>query len=391
MVKGEKVAGILDPKVRIIDTVITQEGKRQIAQGGLRAVYASVSDSRSFYGGTVASGSLDATSRIYFETPIESLNDSIIMESDDSGKLLGYPVQGAEFYSTDGLIMGRTSISGTLTYANPSSAEGFSSLADKIVSSSIDRFKNLYTIGTRDGIENLSDQMKIKPRSYTFTINNKFPFNQGPTEAIGNVDYVDPLFFDELFGNTVNFQYLPPLKSPLVGLQKKTPSSPPRFKKLGNYTKIQRPTNLDYKKIIERMNIAIGDMNPVVSDPDIDEDETKYENSLPFSNSNTEGNQGVVESQKDGSSVNLSSTQLPRERVSVFFDKTSNSNNLVMQVFELDSGSSKLLKLDIVKYGEFSDPDSASHPVKEVFFVGKIFINSMGMPVFINLFTIIMD
>ena len=65
MVKGEKVAGILDPKVRIIDTVITQEGKRQIAQGGLRAVYASVSDSKSFYGGTVASGSLDASSRIY--------------------------------------------------------------------------------------------------------------------------------------------------------------------------------------------------------------------------------------------------------------------------------------------------------------------------------------
>lgn len=385
------MAGILDPKVRIIDTVITQEGKRQIAQGGLRAVYASVSDSRSFYEGTVATGSLDATSRIYFETPIESLNDSIIMESDDSGKLLGYPVQGDEFYSTDGVISGRSSVSGSLTYANPTTATGFSSLADKIVSSSIDRFKNLYTIGSRDRNELLGDKMEINPRSYTFTVNNKFPFNQGPTEAIANVDYVSPLFFDELFGNTVNFQYLPPLKQPLAGAEKNRPSSPPRVKQLGNYTRITRPTNLDYRKIIERMNISFEDSNQVVSDPDIDEDQSKYKNSLPYSNINTKGNEGVVESQRNGSSVNLSSTQLPRERVSVFFDKTSNSNNLVMQVFELDSGSSKLLKLDIVKYGEFSDPDSSSHPTKEVFFVGKIFINSMGMPVFINLFTIIMD
>ena len=391
MAKGEKVAGILDPKVRIIDTVITQEGKRQIAQGGLRAVYASVSDAKTFYDGKIASGSLDATTRIYFETPIESLNDSIIMESDDSGKLLGYPVQGSEFYSTDGIITGRTSVSGTLSYANPQSAEGFSSLADKIVSSSIDRFKNLYTIGTRDGGELLSEKMEINPKAYTFTINNKFPFNQGPSSAIGNVDYVDPLFFDELFGNTINFQYLPPLKSPLEGLQKKSPSSPPPIKRLGFYTKIHRPTNLDYEKIITRMNIALGDENPAISDPDIDEDQTKYQNNLPYSNNNTNGSEGVVKSQEDGSTVNLSSTQLPRERVSVFFNKTSNSNNLVMQVFELDSGSSKLLKLDIVKYGEFSDNNSQSHPIKEVFFVGKIFINSMGMPVFINLFTIIMD
>jgi len=122
------VAGILDPKTRILDTVITQEGKRQIANGGLRAVYATVSDKSSYYEFSHASGSEDASKRIYFESPIENINDSIIMESDDSGKLLGYPVQGAEFYNTDGVITGRTSISGTLVYATQALSLGLAVL-----------------------------------------------------------------------------------------------------------------------------------------------------------------------------------------------------------------------------------------------------------------------
>jgi len=62
-----------------------------------------------------------------------------------------------------------------------------------------------------------------------------------------------------------------------------------------------------------------------------------------------------------------------------------------MQMFELDSMSSKLTKLDVINYGTFNDTDSVAHPKKDVFFVGKIFINSIGLPSFVNLFTIIMD
>jgi len=41
--------GILDKKTRFIDLVITQEGKRQIAAGKLRAELASLSDGTAFY------------------------------------------------------------------------------------------------------------------------------------------------------------------------------------------------------------------------------------------------------------------------------------------------------------------------------------------------------
>ena len=43
------MAGILDKKTRFIDYVITQEGKRQLASGKLRAEYASVTDMHTFY------------------------------------------------------------------------------------------------------------------------------------------------------------------------------------------------------------------------------------------------------------------------------------------------------------------------------------------------------
>ena len=78
--------GILDKKTRFIDLVITQEGKRQIASGQLRAEFASLSDCNAFYD----SGSVDDVSdRIYFEV-MERPENSIVMEKDDSGRLIPF-------------------------------------------------------------------------------------------------------------------------------------------------------------------------------------------------------------------------------------------------------------------------------------------------------------
>jgi len=386
------VSGILDSKTRILDAVITQEGKRQIANGGLRAVYATVSDKSSYYEFSEASGSSDASKRIYFESPIEDINDSIIMESDDSGKLLGYPVQGSEFYSTDGVVTGRSSVSGTLTYATTGSVSGFNSLADGIVSSSIERFKNLYTIGTRDAGEPDSLQMKIYPSSYSFTMNNKYPFTKGPTSATSNVDFIDPLFFDDMLANVENFKYLPPLKNPPAETSGDD-TDQPRSNMLGLYTKFQRPEPLDLQKILNHMNIFtdLSGSTAMEGDPDAVYDTSETSDDNPYTNENTSGDYGVRESERDGSSLNLSLDQLPRERVSVFFETTSRTNNLMMQMFELDSSSSKLKKLDVIDFGSVYDENDSIHPEKQIFFAGKIFINSIGLPAFVKLFTIIMD
>ena len=43
------MAGILDSKTRFIDLIVTQEGRRQLASGKMRAEYASVSDINTLY------------------------------------------------------------------------------------------------------------------------------------------------------------------------------------------------------------------------------------------------------------------------------------------------------------------------------------------------------
>jgi hypothetical protein len=57
-------------------------------------------------------------------------------------------------------------------------------------------------------------------------------------------------------------------------------------------------------------------------------------------------------------------------------------------MFEISNG--KMVKLDVIDFGEFttSDPD---HPVKQVFFVGKVFIDSTGNGTFANQFVLIFD
>ena len=43
------MAGILDSKTRFIDFLITQEGRRQLAAGKMKAEYASITDNNTFY------------------------------------------------------------------------------------------------------------------------------------------------------------------------------------------------------------------------------------------------------------------------------------------------------------------------------------------------------
>jgi len=38
------MAGLLDPKSRVLDTIITPEGRRQMFSGGMRIAYATFSD-----------------------------------------------------------------------------------------------------------------------------------------------------------------------------------------------------------------------------------------------------------------------------------------------------------------------------------------------------------
>lgn len=406
------MAGILDSKTRVIDTVITQEGKRQIADGGLRPVFATVSDRHTYYEKDINSGSSDATRRVYYEPAINNINDSIIMESDDSGQLLGYPVQGSEYFSQDGSIFQKENIKSQTTYQPITQESAFASAADTVIGSAIERFKNLQTIGTRDPDESLDLQMKITPQKYKFTINNKFPFSEGPIGAKTNLDWIQPLFFDEMLSDSINFKYLPPITSQLTEVENNQLKfgRVPEAKRFGTYTKFQRPRPMKLEDIMRHLNVPEIDESSssesISYDPDSDYDITPEDvlfvpsppgdfypaiKALRGPIDEQFYNPGLEYSQENSTSVNLTTAQLQKERVSVFFRPTSSTNNIIMQMFEVDSRGSRLKKLDVIHYGEFNTSNQKNHPRKNVFFAGKIFINSIGLPTFVNLFTIIMD
>ena len=61
------MAGILDQKTRVMDFILTDEGRRQIRDGDLRISFASFSDLGAFYTEESDGVASDAGARIYFE------------------------------------------------------------------------------------------------------------------------------------------------------------------------------------------------------------------------------------------------------------------------------------------------------------------------------------
>jgi hypothetical protein len=140
--------GILDKKTRFIDLVITQEGKRQIASGQLRAEFASLSDCNAFYD----SGSVDDVSnRIYFEV-MERPENSIVMEKDDSGRLIPFN------FSPKSTILGNnifTKNPDQTNFLELTAATGsqFASTETEILNTALRHFDANYLLGTFDPLE----------------------------------------------------------------------------------------------------------------------------------------------------------------------------------------------------------------------------------------------
>ena len=146
------MAGILDNKTRIMDVVITQEGRRQMASGKLRPEFLSFTDGSVFYEKSGSHGTEDPTGRIYFEA-VSRLNDMITLENDDSGNLVQFD------FSPKHTLVGNQLF--TVTSSSPDLSNNqfrilnfgasFASVGTMIATASINNFKNQYMIGTRNG------------------------------------------------------------------------------------------------------------------------------------------------------------------------------------------------------------------------------------------------
>ena len=351
------MAGILDSKTRFIDMIVTQEGKRQIASGMLRAEYASISDAETFYDALEVD---DVSNRIFFQA-MDSPNNVIVLEKDDSGKMIEFN------FSPTGSIVGNdifekdTTVTSSLRL-QAVTGSAFASSAKSIMNSFTSHFDSLQTLST---FEKSGNDFELSTERINFGISNSVPFPLGPHSETINVNDAEPFFLDSKLTHLPNFDFLPPVN---------TDGS--NYGQYEDIRSLKRETLNDIKKHLGNEGFR----------------DTNKESGIRLRKSNSGMRTDKV---GDFDVINRVSLKSPydnsfKQYKTVYFVKTSDQNNLIIQMFE-DGPDSKLIKLDIIDAGSFVGKDRELYPEKRVFYAGKIFIDDFNTPTFINMFTIIFE
>lgn len=342
------MSGFLDPKTRVIDALLTSEGRRKLAEGNFSVKFASFSDKFVFYETDPDQGHVDPTNRFYLEA-FNAPYDQITFEADDSGKLVPFrQMSSMDVSNKNGSVSWMSFYNGSIvnklqqfsistTYQEDGFSEDyatgqkFASQIEGILTSSFTNFNNLCLIGTDDAI--FEDQnFAISSNDITFRIipNSETIQMVPPT----NVNTIDSLFSDEKLRNVENFLYLPPIKKATFSTDK---------------------TNI---QALEGQGLFLGNYPPwgpinKLTFSDIKQELSKYE-----SNSRT-----------------------------IYFDPTSKDNEIAAQFFEISN--SEVKKLDVIDYGKVNDnsnnPNAVTH---HVFFLGKAITDETGSDCFVHLFTL---
>lgn len=222
------MAGILDSKQRILDTILTTEGRKQIAQGKLRAEFYSFTDAGTHYSQeTIVSGGLDETYRVQLEAA-SWLQDTITIEADDSGRLTGFPISGSDRYVfRGGQILSSSSENQTVAVTGSK----YASLVDGLLNCSIDNFTKQYILRSPDPFDLEGKEFMIGPMAVTYSITKDQPFATGSITQI-DVTKADSFFQDRRLSHIPNYQFLPPVNRPRLGETEVTA--------LGDYVSLQQ-------------------------------------------------------------------------------------------------------------------------------------------------------
>lgn len=327
------MSGIIDSKSRVLDTIVTLEGRRQIAQGKLRIAHVSFTDGAAFYAADIASGSADASQRVYLEAA-DLPHDQIVFESDDSGRLTpfrsanGLQVRAGQLikYEIDSDSSGAFELVQLLSSSE--SIAGSSTLLD----SSISSFQNQLLLGNRDPLFE-DDGFGAGPSQLTFMLNDAGPIVRADAQT-ARLENLDSLFQDVRLSGLPNFRFLPPVNARPAGSDDDSQRTSSQL--LGNYRPAGRASSLTYPELERELRVI----------------------------ARAGGRQTIT------------------------FDPTTKLNRLVGQAFErLPAG---LRKLDIIDFGTFRTGD-ASAPTAHAFFAGRLLKDSRGTDVFVHLFTFVFE
>jgi hypothetical protein len=332
--------GILDSKSRVLDTILTLEGRKQLSQGGIEIAYVSFTDSTTFYRADAASGSQDATQRIYLEA-CQLPQDQVTFQADDQGNVMpfgnadGIPQSPGKIltYTYTGVT---SSVLGGIQSVSASSGTQFTAFTEALLAASADNFSKLRPLATVDPIFE-DDGFAAGPDHVTFTINNQRPL-PNPNQYAAHISALDSIFADPRFASVPNFMYLPPVNKVTDTSVDLTDHRATSQYHLGQYL----PWGRTHVFGVSYAQVAY---------------ELQYYEKL-----------GCMRQ--------------------VNFDPTSLDNNLVGQFFERSFDTLK--KLDVVDFGRHATGNPSS-PTAHVFFVGKVQVDEKGTDTFLHLFTLVFE
>lgn len=237
------MAGILNRKQRILDTIITVEGRRQLFNGDLQIKFASFTDGDTFYEADAVSGSSEPFNRIFFEA-VSLPQDQITFEADDSGQLrsirrANYGILGTKVL-TGSALPGQ---SGTLNFVT---GAAFASTANALLDTSIDAFRRLGIVGSRDFFFGEDTNFVVSPQEMSFSITDNQPLQRGAVKH-ASVDDIESLMQDKRLAHLPNFRYLPPINSPSA--------QDPEGSSLGDYPRMGQTDEYSYKELERDLSV----------------------------------------------------------------------------------------------------------------------------------------
>lgn len=353
--------GLLDQKKRLMDTILTDEGRRQLGTGKFVPAYYSFSDASAVYSpmDTFVSGTAptdNIATLISFEAfPLPQ--DQVSYEADDTGALA---VMGNNNYfsSSQGTVR---VISGQLVkgweQGNPtvlSASNAFTSLATSIINDGGNNFRKLMILKSPDLLYTNRDEFKLSVTSSQFRlIPNMMP---GDVQT-GQLDATEALYNDRRLSHIDNFKFLAPVN------KRKTNSN--NVSPIGDYAS------------------AINGNRQILTYNDLRQE---FLNNVVQSGTTTETRQ--------------------LQRQTVYFNETSITNRIVGQIFEIGDGY--ITKLDVIDFGVFTinktdprlfpdepqpqplNPDVVTQTTRiHVYFVGKVMKDSTGTDKYLNICTLV--
>ncbi len=245
--------GLLDPKSRVLDVVLTDQGRVALARSKLKIAYFSLSDATGFYQADV-SGSSDVTSRVYSEVATDTPQDVISLLADDSGQVTR--LRSTALPAGTSIIGGQV-LQGTYADERVLSGSAFASMAGQILSSSLDNLRNNSLLGTVDEFFE-DEEFKLGPSRVEFAMARKR--TTGHNVEVGNVrseranvSALESFFQDPLLSHVPNFQYLPPINK---RYSDEVPAQP-----LGKYSALGGNVQMGFDDVRREMQDARNEGN----------------------------------------------------------------------------------------------------------------------------------